>query len=251
MKLFSIPSLRAKRSNLVVLAMLVVSSLVYADKSEDVQIQTLKDIFKLFEKLPSRDLQKKELAAYDKKRAPIFKDISSSIDYEHITFVSFPEQYREKFWKGSSEQKEFQKLLQEIIEEVAYPASQDFLKKVKIKYHDEVVKKGDIFVAKVTVLFEAKSKDEEETEYELEFHFFKKDSKWVIRDIVFDDDSWVEMFRDTFLKFMKDNKEDYTKLVAEMNKTLVKAKKGESILDQEGSLSPDTKAMQPAESSSP
>jgi len=254
MNIFSMSSLRVKRGNLLLLIVLLLSSLVYADKGIDPRIQTLKDIFKLFEKLPSRDLQKKELAAYDKQKAPLFTKISANIDYDHITFASFPEQYRQKFWKGSTGQKEFQKLLQEIIEEVAYPASQDFLKKVKIKYHEDVVKKEDIYIAKATVLFEAKNKDEEETEYELEFHFFQKDNKWVIRDIVFDEDSWVEMFRDTFLKFMKDNKEDYTKLTAEMNKTLEKAKRGESILDQNGDLSPssssskpDTKAMEPAE----
>ena len=254
MKIFSMSSLRVKRGNLLLIILILLSSLTYADKTVDPRIQTLKDIFKLFEKLPSRDLQKKELAAYDKQKAPLFTKISANIDYDHITFASFPEQYRQKFWKGSTGQKEFQKLLQEIIEEVAYPASQDFLKKVKIKYHEDVVKKEDIYIAKATVLFEAKNKDEEETEYELEFHFFQKDNKWVIRDIVFDEDSWVEMFRDTFLKFMKDNKEDYTKLTAEMNKTLEKAKRGESILDQNGDLSPssssskpDTKAMEPAE----
>ena len=228
------------------LIMVLSSYFVYAATSEDIRIQTLKDVFKLFEKLPSQNIQKRDLSSYDKQKAPIFKDITSNIDYDHITYVSFPDQYREKFWKSAGEQKEFQKVLKEIIEEVAYPASQDFLKKVKIKYHDEVVKKGDIFITKVTVIFEAKSKDEEETEYELEFHFFQKDNKWVIRDIVFDEDSWAEMFRDTFLKFMKDNKEDYTKLMAEMNKTLAKAKKGESILNQEGGLSHDTKAMEPA-----
>src|SRR3989338_7420974 len=96
MKIFSMSSLRVKRGNLLLIILILLSSLTYADKTVDPRIQTLKDIFKLFEKLPSRDLQKKELAAYDKQKAPLFSKISANIDYDHITFVSFPEQYQ--YW---------------------------------------------------------------------------------------------------------------------------------------------------------
>lgn len=205
---------------------------IFVWAAEDERVVALKNIYKMFEKLPPSDLQKRDLASYDKEKEPLFKEISSYIDYDYVTFQAFPENLRKEFWKNKATQEEFQAILKELIEEVVYPAAKKFIKKVKITFHPKTEKKDDRYLAKTTVLIKGdKEAEEEDEEMIVEYFLKQKGSQWAIQDIIFDEEGWMPMFRDEFNSFMQKNENNYTKLIEEMKNKLAKAKRGEGIFD--------------------
>ncbi len=215
----------------IILTVFLAIFTLHAKAEDAVQVQKLKRIYELFQKLPSSELLKREPTAYNKQKEPIFKELSSYIDYDYVTLAAFPEQHQKKFWKKEKDRKVFQALLKELIEEVVYVQAKKFVKKIKITFHPEVKQQAEDYITRTTILFEAKSAEEEDEEFEVQYYFRKKGDQWVIRDIIFDDEGWMPMFRDQFNKFLQDNKDDYAKLLKEMKDKLAKAKRGESIFD--------------------
>jgi ABC-type transporter MlaC component len=118
-----------------------------------------------------------------------------------------------KYWSKQSkkQQKQFQKLLENLFVHVAFPSSAKFFANLDMVYGKSKRKKN-MMVVPLTVMHE------KEGEVDIDFRLKQSDEGWQVVDVILDSVSMRNNLRSQFYKILKKN--DFEELVRRMKKKL-------------------------------
>ena len=122
-----------------------------------------------------------------------------------------------KYWKKRTpeEQKNFLSLLEGLFVHIAFTNTSKFFKDLEMSY-------GETKLTKTKAVVPLKVIHDEEGEVFIDFVLTKKESNWLVVDVVLDDVSMRNNLKSQFYKILK--KEKYQELVQRMQKKLKEAK---------------------------
>jgi phospholipid transport system substrate-binding protein len=162
---------------------------------------------------------KKGSPAERKQKAELKKVVDKFLDYPELSRRSLGPHWKDR---TDEEQKEFTKLLRELIEE-SYTGSISDNIEFTMEYEDEEIA-DDGATASVISVASAKNKKGKTVSEDLTFHLYLKNRNWMIYDVEFGDVSLVRHYRGEFNRKIK--KESYQALIDAMQKKLKEIKSG-------------------------
>lgn len=162
---------------------------------------------------------KKGSPAARKQKTDLKKIVDGFLDYHELSRRSLGPHWKDR---TPEEQKEFTRILRDLIEE-SYTSSISDNIEFTMEYEDEEIA-DDGATATVVSVASAKNKKGKTVSEDLTFQLFLKDRAWMIYDVEFGDVSLVRHYRGEFNRKIK--KESYGALIAAMQKKLDEIKSG-------------------------
>ncbi len=179
---------------------------------------------------------KKGSTAESKQKEDLKKVVDGFLDYQELSKRSLGPHWKER---SPEEQKEFTKLLRDLIE-ASYTSTISKNIDFKMEYDDEEIDE-DGTQADVTAVASAKNKKGKTVSEDLTFHLFltqrglpQSKPRWLIFDVEFGDVSLVRHYRGEFNRKIK--KESYQALVTAMRKKLDEIRSGKAKADVKAKL---------------
>ncbi|AWV89658.1 MlaC/ttg2D family ABC transporter substrate-binding protein [Bradymonas sediminis] len=178
----------------------------YAGSSTDFIKKTSTEVTTLLQKKDSKTRQEQFTAK-----------LNATVDFRELASRALDEYWSEQ---SPEEQQKFLDLLQQLLEANYRDklAAQQMGKDYSIDYTDER-ERDDMAIVKTVI----KSKDRAKP---VNYKMVKKDGNWVVYDVVIDDISLVETYRDAYTQIIK--KEGWDSLIKRMEKKVAQLEKAKA-----------------------
>lgn len=189
----------------------------YAGPATDFIKQTSTEVTTLLQKEDSNARQKEFSAK-----------LNATVDFRELASRALGE-----YWTAQSpeEQQKFLDLLQQLLEANYRDklSAQQLGKDYSIEYADERERK-DVAIVKTRIKSKARTKP-------VDYKMLKRKDGWVVYDVVIDDISLVETYRDAYTEIIK--KEGWDSLINRMEKKVAQLEKSASTSNTEKAKTPD------------
>jgi len=195
--------------NLITIAFTITLLVLVTSASADSNSKTPKSAIKKLLGEIKQIVNKDSLSDVEKAENKKHSDIALSV----LKVPEISQKALGKYWSKHSEeqQKQFQRLLENLFVHVAFPSSAKFFANLKIVYGKTKSKK-DMMVVPLTVVHE------KEGEVDIDFSLKQTEAGWQVVDVILDGVSMRNNLRSQFYKILKKN--DFKELVRRMNKKL-------------------------------